>query len=390
MTLPAHWWKERAQWLDGLYAATAGETGGEAERKGFIWLSEHESRDMAARLRQDLDGDASTLAGWIHEDAHEACRAALARAVPLAHRGELCADRWARKLQSPMLFGDPARPEQIWLALDGTMPPPLWIPAGTTAASLAEAFAPYAHPELDAPLPSVLAMPHRICVFIGTEQGFGADFDQLAGFVQSLPGTDSLPWGSRFMDDPWPARPTGIALIAAGHQMPEKTAQLDGAVPTMTVRSRRLGAAITVAALGHFYTLRIHYTPVAHASVVGALRQIMPGRTAGLPLDMPVDALSVLARFGGMQAAEALAAMRDPAEQDNLGFFAMATLAALGDDGASVRALLRELIARPSPAERGLGYELASLARQTRILHEALLHETDPENRAALAKHLQP
>ncbi|MRG96108.1 hypothetical protein [Polyangium spumosum] len=388
MGLPSHWWKDRRPFLDGLFVETARDSGQPGET-GWVWLSEHESREAAARIRGASDEDAP-LAAWIPQEAHEACHTMLEGVVPLATRGDLRGDRWMRKLHAPTLFGDPARPDQVWIALDQHMPPPLWIPAGTTAASLAEAYAPYVWPETQDPLPAVVRLPRSVRIFLGSEREMGADFETIVRFFQGLPCTDSLPWGTRFVEDPWPDHPVGIALVSAGYHMADNIQQADGAVPSITMRSRRLGAAITVSSMETFCVLEVRYAPVSHASILPLLEELLPGLPKGLPSDMPVDALGVVARFRGYQADELFALVRDPEEEPSLGYHTMACLAAFGDDGAGARALLAELGGRENPRQRGLGYQAASLARHKRFLHEALLRETDEDNVQALKNALRP
>jgi hypothetical protein len=386
MTLPAHWWKERGPFLDALYAVTAGKSGGEAGQDGWRWLTEHESLELASRVR-GAQGD--VLHEWIGEPAHEACRAILDRAVPLANRGE-GADRWARKFHSPTLWGDLTRPDQLWIALDESTPPVLWIPAGITAASLALAFAPYALPEQGEALPSILSLPKSLRLFIGTQGEVKIALDRLSAFIQSSPGADSLPWGSRFGDDPWPHHPVGIALMAVGRHMPENTQQADGAIPTLTMRTRRLGAAISVSDFQSFYVIDVLYAPVEHESILAALYEALPGLPAGLPQDIPVDALIVIAHFHGERAEALREAAADPDKREELPFFTLAYVAALGDDGGAIRSFLRELIARPSPEDRRIAYQAAAVSQQTRLLYEALLRDTDPENQKLLQGHLKP
>jgi len=80
----------------------------------------------------------------------------------------------------------------------------------------------------------------------------------------------------------------------------------------------------------------------------------------------------------------------DPAEAPYLGYNLFACLAVLGDDGAESRRVLGEIAARPDPGQRRIAYHAGSVARQRRFLHEALLHEADPENLEALRKFLSP
>lgn len=389
MAIPAHWWKARPAWLDPLRAAEVGESGGEG-KDGWTWLSERQSREVKGRARKAHEGDARELHGWIHEDVHDRCREMIARAVPLAQRGGFFADRGMRKIHNPTLFGDPSRPEQAWLALDEAMPAIFWVPAGTTAASLAEAFEPYALPEREGPLPRVLSLPRSVRIFVGTDRDMGATFEQIADYFRSLPGTDSLPWSERFMDDPWPARLTGLAAATAGYRMAEMTAPIEGAVPRRTVRTRRLGAAISVQWMDGFCVIEVQYAPVAHASLIDALASVIPEMPKGLPPDLPVDALTVLARCRGKQAGELLAAVRDPGEREYLGYHAMSYLAVLGDDGDRKRALLRELLARPDVEGRRIGFQLASTAHEARVMHDALLAEHDADTREAMRRHLSP
>ncbi|MDI1444245.1 hypothetical protein [Polyangium sp. 6x1] len=388
MGLPSHWWKERKPFLDALFAQTAGDSG-QPGKTGWVWLNEHESGEAAARIQSAEDEDAP-LAAWIPQEAHEDCYGMLEGIVPLATRGGVRGDRWMRKIHNPTLFADPARPDQLWIALHETTPPPLWIPAGTTADSLAAAFAPYAWPETEEALPQVVGLPRSVRIYMGTETGMGADFDTIVRFFQNMPGTDSLPWGTRFAEDPWPDHPTGIALVSTGYRMGENMAQVDGAVPSITMRTRRLGAAITVSSMEKFCVVEVRYAPVAHESILPLLTQLLPDLPKGLPSDMPVDALAVLSRLRGYQADALLAFVRDPEEAPSLGYHAMACLAVMGDDGAAVRTLLAELGGREDPEQRRLGYHFASLARHKRFLHEALLRETDESNVQVLKNALRP
>ena len=389
MGLPSHWWKDQKPFLDALFADTAGDSG-QPGKTGWVWLSEHESREASARIHSAEEREDAPLGAWIPAEAHEASLGMLEGTVPLATRGDLRADRWMRKIHNPTLFADPARPDQLWIALHETTPPPLWIPAGTTAESLAAAFAPYIWPETQDPLPAVVGLPRSVRIFLGTETEMGADFETIVRFFQGLPSTDSLPWGTRFAEDPWPDHPTGIALVGAGYRMPENMEQVDGAVPSITLRSRRLGATITISSMNKFCVLEVRYAPVAHESILPLLTQLLPGLPKGLPSDMPVDALAVVARFRGYQADELLESVRNPEETPSLGYHGMACLATMGDDGAAVRTLLAELGGRGDPRQRGFGYQLASFARHKRFLHEALLRETEAGNIEDLRNALRP
>src|SRR5690349_3037 len=113
----AHWWRERGAFVDALFAKAAPAGEGDPG-SGWVWLSEQESRETAERIEKEAAEEESCFQGWIASEAHEACREMLSGCVPLATRGELRADRIMSKLHRPTLFGDPSRPEQVYLALD--------------------------------------------------------------------------------------------------------------------------------------------------------------------------------------------------------------------------------------------------------------------------------
>src|SRR6187401_2045899 len=130
MRVPLSWLVPRPRWLTALAAPP------------FRWLTRAESRSLRAALAQGF-GEGSGAPGYsLSPAARAACRARLGKAIPIA-KGPARKNRTGDVTQEALWLLDPARPSELWLALEPMIPPLLWLPAGTTAASAREALAPY-------------------------------------------------------------------------------------------------------------------------------------------------------------------------------------------------------------------------------------------------------
>jgi hypothetical protein len=107
-----------------------------------------------------------------------------------------------------------AAPTQLRVALTAAQPPPLWLPAGTSAESLAAALLPYR----EVAVPSRLQLPLPRRLFVGHTESLGAGFAELVARLAAHPAVEPEGWGSAYPDDPWP-RPLPEALPAAAREL---------------------------------------------------------------------------------------------------------------------------------------------------------------------------
>lgn len=362
-----HWWQDRPAWFDALHAS----------EPGLGWIEdEAEARQIVARIAEPyLEGGGPS--GYFLADAHVAdVRARWMEGdaiVPLAQLAERT-DRRGLIAWRPTLFADRTRPESLHWALDERMPPIFWVDAGTDAASVRAAFAPYAPGRL----PWRPAMYRSTRFFVGAEAALDIGIEGLVGWLAQKPLVDGLEWGSAHIDDPWADRVEAGALVIA-RAAADHSLQAPGALPSTSVRTALGGSHLTVASFEGFLTVEARYAPAPHGSTLAFLHAMY-----GVPNvpELPIDV--AVALFGmRLSNADALfAQLRSPDARPARGAYAMALTALLHDDARRLGALLDELAA--DPETRAAAIELSVRLDLSSRLYAMLATETDPDLRARL------
>ena len=137
------------------------------------------------------------------------------------------------------------------------MPPIFWVDAGTDAASLRAAFAPYSPGRL----PWRPAMYRTARFFVGTEATLDIGIEGLVGWLAQKPLVDGLEWGSAHTDDPWADRVEAGALVIA-RAAADHSLQAPGVIPSTSVRT----------ALGGFLNRPLEFLSIHRADIL-----LMPG-----------------------------------------------------------------------------------------------------------------
>lgn len=356
-------WTRRLAWVERL-------SGVEPSSLDIEWFSESRSEEIGRGLAEALTGNGPP--GYpLLPAALGACREH--DVVALAGLPSRL-DRRGRAPYRPTLFADASRPEQAWLAFEPTTPPIYWVPAGTSARSLAAARAAY----------EVRGYPHEHGLrargrwFVGHEEELGVDFGSLADALGNRACVDGLAWGTEHDLDPWGDRVRGGAL---GHSLEARRnlAQRADAMVAVSVRTVFSGSVVTLRTFEGFLSVEARYRPSAHPEAVRALNERLG---AAFPEDLPMDVVAPL--FGLPMSArppiEEL--LRDPREERwRVHALSFALLAF--DDLSAMQWLLHDALGA-SAERRGLAAELAHRFELHADLLRMLTSETDPALREEL------
>src|SRR4051812_35348329 len=122
------WLKKFPEWLTRLAEDPA------ADELGLGWLSEADGRERTQSMAEAYTGEGSPLVP-LPAPVRAAASKMLANKVAVA-TGPKMPRRVSEGAIESLLIVDQARPEELLFALSRDYPPFLWIPAGTTVASI--------------------------------------------------------------------------------------------------------------------------------------------------------------------------------------------------------------------------------------------------------------
>src|SRR5512132_1729797 len=229
------WLKNFPEWLQRLADDPA------AADLGLVWLPEADGAERVKTMVEAYSGEGSPLVP-LTEEVRAAALKLLTGKVVVATGPKVSMRVSDEKVES-LLILDKERPEEILVALSKDYPPFLWIPAGTTAASIHAAVGDYFQKE--APKHAVLNRVVRY--FFGNERMLDTDSHGVENHFLESPCTAELSWGSACSDDPWPARFEGDAhTVAFMGRVLENARQLDDAIYATSYRLQHSGGILTV------------------------------------------------------------------------------------------------------------------------------------------------
>ena len=279
MALP-DWLNNFPEWLTSLAADPA------AAELGLVWLSEAEGRERAQSIADTYAGEGSLLVP-LPAPVLAHARKMLAGKIVVA-TGPKMAMRVSEEQIESLLIIDKSRPSELLIALSRDYPPFLWIPAGTTVASIREAISGY-FPE-EAPPRAHL---HRIVrYFFGNERMLDTDIYGIENHSVASPFTAELSWGSAFAEDPWPTRIEGDAhTVNFMNDVLQKAKQDSASVYTASFRLQHSRGILTLEDHHGLFVIEIRYLPSPHRDVVVGVNRRFDFT---FPPDMPVDGVAAL------------------------------------------------------------------------------------------------
>lgn len=368
-----HWYKDAPPWLGEVFE------GMREEPAPLRWLSEKKSKEAAKALEERFAKDEGP--GYALSPAVRAmCAERAAQAVPVAS-GPQRSTRLQPIQHEVQVYLDPARPEQLWAGLGDDFPPLLWIPLGTTRASVEAALAPYT--DADMPLRRSLAGIAR--GFAGTAQEMGvSEAREIENHFVFVPCVDMPTWGSEYEDDPWPAEMPaggGVNMLAQISLQRQYMAQRPGRVPSTSWRTLWSRSILTLEEHpSEFFTFEVRYRPSSHPEV---MREVNRRFEAQYPEDLPADVMAALLGFRFRTASEMEGKLRDPKEAANSRYFLLG-LATVRHAELGFQAILREFAESEDLERRTTAAIAADWLDYTLLLHEMCAAETDPELREQL------
>lgn len=383
MRPPLSWLEARPTWLVTLAKGRAAKRGalreGATEELPFYWLSKAQSRRDRAALEQSFHGESGPPGYSLSPAARQACRARLGEAIPVA-RGPSRSSRSGDVSHEALWLLDPARPEQLWLALDLAMPPLLWLPAGTQVASVREALAPYVLPRL----PARAELPAIARGFAGNETMLEADHEQLENHFTMTSALDFLSWGSDYDEDPWPGElPEKLHRLALMAKLREFMAQRPTRVRSTSYRSFWSRSIVTLERHGDgWFVMQARYRPSRSLEVVRAFNEQLH---TGFPEDLPVDVVAALLGTGFVTASALEQALEDLAMAESVPFHLLA-LGAVRHSDLRMLEVIRRYARSERVAVRRVAAILADWLRYDLLLHEMCATEADPKLSAELEK----
>lgn len=279
MALP-DWLKYLPEWLQTLADDPV------AEQLGLVWLSREEGHARVQSMIDAYSDEGSPLVP-LPRQVGAAAVALLAGKVVVA-TGPTMPQRMSEDAVPSLLLLDEARPEEILIALSADYPPFLWIPAGTTAASLRAAFVGYFPKES----PPRATLSRIVRYFIGNERMLDTDVHGIENHYLASPFIAELSWGNTRTEDPWPehfsASEQTVPFMA---QVLQNAAQGDDAIYTTTYRLQHSRGTLSVEDHAGMFVIELRYVPAQSRDVVVALNRRF---SFTFPTDMPLDAVAAL------------------------------------------------------------------------------------------------
>lgn len=281
-----------------------------------------------------------------------------------------------------------AAPTQLRVALTAAQPPPLWLPAGTSAESLAAALLPYR----EVAVPSRLQLPLPRRLFVGHTESLGAGFAELVARLAAHPAVEPAAWGSAYPDDPWP-RPLPEALPAAARELLGRhyAAQAPDLPRSMTFVSRWSRSLLSLEDHAGALVLAIAPGRAAPEAEPSPASSPADPPLAGLPADVrwalrglpTASAAELLACLQPSPPGQPLSPVAGAAAGDRV--TALLGLAAIFAGDLQLIEVLRSLSSATSDwALRAAAIAVAQRQGFLLLLHELYASETDPELSAEL------
>jgi hypothetical protein len=279
MALP-DWLKYLPEWLQTLADDPV------ADELGLVWLSREEGHARVQSMLDAYSDEGSPLVPLPRQLGAAAVTLMTGKVVVAT--GPKMAMRVSEDAVPSLLLLDEARPDELLIALSADYPPFLWIPAGTTPASVRAAFAGYFPKQ--SPKRAVLSRVVRY--FIGNERMLDTDVHGIENHYLSSPFIAELSWGSACAEDPWPERFTGNAHTVPFMTQVLRNAQQDSeAVYTTTYRLMHSRGTLSIEDHAGMFVVEIRYVPAHSRDVVVALNRRF---SFTYPSDMPLDAVAAL------------------------------------------------------------------------------------------------
>lgn len=279
MALP-DWLQNFPQWLHRLAEDPA------AAELGLVWLSKADGQERTQFMTEAYTGEGSPVVP-LPTTVRTAARKMLTGKLAVA-TGPKMPMRVTKAEIETILLLDQARPEELLLALSRDYPPFLWIPAGTTAASLRAALSGYFPKEA----PKRDSLHRTVRYFFGNERMLDTDIYGVENHYVASPFTAELSWGSAISDDPWPARVDGdVNTVSFMNEVRLKAKQDPGAVYTTSYRLQHSRGVLTLEDHLGMFVIEIRYLPSSNRDVVVGLNRRFDYT---FPSDMPVDGVAAL------------------------------------------------------------------------------------------------
>lgn len=277
---PPDWLKNFPEWLRSLAEDPA------AAELGLVWLTEADGQARAQSMAEAYVGEGSPLVP-LPAPVRAAARKMLSGKVAVALGPKMPMRVTSAAIESLFMI-DQARPEELLLALSRDYPPFLWIPAGTTLASIRAAISGYFPKE--SPKRANL---HRIVrYFFGNERMLDTDIYGVENHYVASPFTAELSWGSATPEDPWPVRiEDDVNTVAFMNEVRQKARQEDGAIYTTSYRLQHSRGILTLEDHSGLFVIEIRYHPSPNRDVVVGLNRRFDYT---FPSDMPVDGVAAL------------------------------------------------------------------------------------------------
>jgi hypothetical protein len=279
MALP-DWLKNFPQWLHRLAEDPA------AEELGLAWLSQADGQQRAQSMAEAYTGEGSPMVP-LPTPVRTAARKMLNGKVAVA-TGPKMPMRVTKTAIETLFMLDQNRPEELLLALSRDYPPFLWIPAGTTVASIRAALSGYFPKEA----PKRENLHRTVRYFFGNERMLDTDIYGVENHYVASPFTAELSWGSAMHDDPWPAQIEGdVNTVSFMTEVRQKAKQDPRAVYTTSYRLQHSRGILTLEDHLGMFVIEIRYLPSPNRDVVVGLNRRFDYT---FPADMPVDGVAAL------------------------------------------------------------------------------------------------
>ena len=372
MALP-DWLKNFPEWLQRLADDPA------AADLGLVWLSAEDGGARVQTMVETYSGEGSPLVP-LTEEVRAGALKLLNNKVVIA-TGPKIGMRVSEDQIESLLIIDKERPEEILFALSRDYPPFLWIPAGTTAASIRAAIGDYFQKE--APKRAVLNRVVRF--FFGNERMLDTDIHGIENHFLESPFTAELSWGGACADDPWPARFVGeVHTVAFMGQVLENAKQLDDAIYTTSYRLQHSHGILTVEDHSGMFVIELRYAPGHSRDVVVALNRRF---NFTFPADMPLDGVAALLGLS-LQTEESLKETLSDHELSEDHELVLHALAALKYGDFSLANDIRPFLRTPTKVVTEPGsLRAATIPPPAEVRDAALLLFRDLELDSTLLKH---
>lgn len=363
-------------WLDTLPAwFQALRADPRLQEASVAWLGARERDEETSQLREQFNGGFYPMGSLWSDALFEASREAVTHATvvgvgPSIHERSLI-DRQV------FFVIDDRRPDQLVMALTREGPAALWIPCGSSAdsvlAKLSEIWP--TRSDTRATFPKTVRLFGGYLASLAVPSPYSGGLEQagpheLARHWTMSPWMLHEHWGSRQLDDPWPARipPQPAFAVKTVAFQREVQLQEDGGVCSWTRRTTFSRSYVTFELHRcELYVIEVRYQPSTNGAAIEALNQRFG---ATFPTDLPLDVVGALIGFGHQTVEPLRDAM---ATAPSVAPYLVVLAALLCHDLVALRALLREHLRSSDPAVVATCANLAITYNLEFILEEMLL-----------------